>query len=75
MIDHKDFLVQTFKGYSRGYAVSEFLIIFWKKLNYVLPKWQASYLPRGGGTEMGFKFLSDDLAIEPSSVVPSPGKV
>lgn len=71
MIGHKNFLVQTFKGYSRGYAVFEFLIIFWKKLNYVLPKWQASYLPRGGGTEVGFKFLSDDLTIVPSSVFPA----
>lgn len=74
MIGRKNVLVQTFKGYSRGYSVSEFLIIFWKKFNYALPKWHASYLSKGGEAEVGFKFLSDDLAIVPSSVFPAQGR-
>lgn len=74
MIGHKNVLVQTFKGYSRGYSVSKFLIIFWKKFNYALPKWHASYLFKGGGAEEGYKFLSDDLAIVPSSVFPAQGR-
>lgn len=74
MIGHKNVLVQTFKGYSRGSSVSEFLIIFWKKLNYALPEWHAGYLSKGDGAEVGFKFLSDDFAIVPSSVFPAQGR-